>query len=365
MKKRILLVATEPAPGMVPFASTIINTLAQDSRFSVKCICVSRAGSDYRNYIDSSVDAVFLNMPENRIKRLIYKFWPSEYISTIRRVELEFRPDCVHFLTGEFSLALSFLFTPKSNHYLMVHDLRPHEVVHRKVKDAWLEKWILLANRLCRYLIPNLTTCSYEQVDELVRLHPDKNVRYVPFPTLVTDRIATGSKPVMELEGVDNYILFFGSLQLYKGVLTLVESFKALKHDDSLKLVIAGRGDVVVEDHKDIIRIDRFIDDEEVASLFGNSRFVVYPYLSATLSGVLSIAYFFNRRVLLSDIPFFKENASDNCTFFKCGDVADLTDKLQYLIADETVVDSTAYDCLYSKKNLADKYIDLYSDERI
>ena len=34
----------------------------------------------------------------------------------------------------------------------------------------------------------------------------------------------------------------------------------------------------------------RFIEDEEVAYLFKKAKFIVYPYRSATMSGVLSLA---------------------------------------------------------------------------
>ena len=41
MKKKVLFVATEFASGMIPYASTIINALADDSRFEVSCLSVN------------------------------------------------------------------------------------------------------------------------------------------------------------------------------------------------------------------------------------------------------------------------------------------------------------------------------------
>lgn len=354
MKNKILYVASEPTPGMIPYAATIINTASQDSRVSVKCVCVSRNKSDYKDYIRPETDAVFLHMPENRFKRVLYKFWPFEYISAIRKLEREFEPDCIHFLTGEFSLALYLILIRKSNYYLTVHDLNPHETSHNNLKEMLMEKWIILASKMNRAIIHNLTTSSIEQVEKLRKLYPDKNVQYTPFPTLVTKNIAAGAKTVPELDGIDNYILFFGAVQVYKGINELAKAFKQIEHPDNLKLVIAGKGYMEVEENADVIRINRFIDDEEVASLFKNSRFVVYPYLSATMSGVLSIAFYFKKRMLLSDIPFFKQYEADGCVYFKSGNVDDLKEKLSHMIGENDSESTECYDCFYSERALSD-----------
>lgn len=358
--KKILFIATEPATGMVPYASTIINTLSRDSRVVAKCICVCRTETDYKVCISPDVDAVFLRMPEKKLKQLWYKFWPAEYISAIRKLEREFKPDCVHFLTGEFSLALYLVLFRKSNYYLTVHDLHPHETIHDNFKEMLMEKWIILASKMNRDIIHNLTTSSIEQVEELKKLYPNKNVQYTPFPTLVTNKIASGARAVPELDGIDNYILFFGAVQVYKGINELAKAFKQIEHPDNLKLVIAGKGYMEVEENEDIIRIDRFIDDEEVASLFRNSKFIVYPYLSATMSGVLSIAFYFKKRVLLSDIPFFKQYEADGCVYFKSRDVDDLTERLVFVLSQDNLIVPECYDSFFSERALSESLFSYY-----
>ena len=99
----------------------------------------------------------------------------------------------------------------------------------------------------------------------------------------VRDRIAYNVK---------EYILFFGTVDKYKGVDLLVDAYCNLTCK-SLKLVIAGRGFDIETHNENIIRINRFIEDEEVAYLFKKAKFIVYPYRSATMSGVLSLAYYF------------------------------------------------------------------------
>ena len=58
-----------------------------------------------------------------------------------------------------------------------------------------------------------------------------------------------------------------------------------------------------------MIVINRFVDDKELADLFQKAAVVVYPYISATQSGVISIASFFKKPIVLSDVDYFKEVA--------------------------------------------------------
>lgn len=47
MKIKVLFVATEFAPGMIPFASSIINTLAKDPKFEVYALVVNSGDYTY------------------------------------------------------------------------------------------------------------------------------------------------------------------------------------------------------------------------------------------------------------------------------------------------------------------------------
>ena len=129
----------------------------------------------------------------------------------------------------------------------------------------------------------------------------------------------------------DGYILFFGNLQLYKGVHLLYEAYRSHRELQQHPLVIAGAGYVYFErkseDEKFLIFINRFIDDSELRDLFSRAAVVVYPYISATQSGVASIASYFDKPMVLSDLPFFKQSC-DGCPgveFFTTGDSESLS----------------------------------------
>lgn len=74
---------------------------------------------------------------------------------------------------------------------------------------------------------------------------------------------------------------------------------------------------------------NRYIADEEIRNLYEGAACVVYPYYSATQSGVLSLAFYFETPVICSDIPFFKAiiEKSQSGILFDNGNVEDLKDK--------------------------------------
>jgi len=362
---KVLFVSSEFAPGMIPFATTVINTLAEDRRFEVHAICVNSEKCGYSGLISKNANPIFVDYPENKVAKLIYKFWPFRIINAIEKARKTLKPDVVHFLTGDFTLASYVILKHDETFYYTVHDLHPHEVKTSSLLDSILFKDIIWGYRKCRESISNLTTSSWSQLMELQKIYPSKKCKYTSFPTLVTQGIKNGKKVPIELNGVDDYILFFGSVNEYKGVNLLIEAFEKSKLSDNTKLVIAGKGLDYNIHSKNVIRLNRFVDDDEVASLFNQASIVVYPYISATMSGVLSIAYYFNKLVLTSDIPFFKDNATDSVSFFKVGDVEDLQLKMEDILTHKKSYqpDKTSYCRIYSALALADSYWKLYNDE--
>ena len=361
-KKKILLVATEYAPGMIPFATTIINSLATDNRFVVHCICVCSNNKSYKGLIINTANTSFIDYPSSKLKRILYKIWPKSIINEITKIQKQYNPHIIHFLTGDFSLALFIRFFNKNNFCYTIHDLQPHE--RKKISFVrWVFRQILESgyNTMHRK-IGNLTTSSRYQFDLLNRLYPSKNVQYTPFPTLVTDNVAKGTNSVPELEKEHPYILFFGRVLPYKGTDLLISAYKEIYKEFDAKLVIAGPGtDAYETQNENIIRINRFIDDSEIAFLFNNAKFIVYPYISATMSGVLSLAFYFNKIALLSDVPFFKEYDCENTFYFKTGNISDLKNKMKALLTDNPSASNLCYNRFYSKHSLNDAYLDFYN----
>lgn len=365
--KRILLIASEFASGMIPFAATVINCLAETKHFKVKCICVNSGKARYDGLICPAANPVFIEFPHSKLKKITYKFWPSKIINSIKKATDDFNPDYIHFLTVEFSLALFVKLNKNLNIRYTVHDLHPHECESKGLLGKLFVKYIFWGVRSIIRDTHHLTTSSMAQVNEIKSLWPDKNVAYTPFPTLINEKIKDGGMPVPELGEISNYILFFGNVEKYKGVELLIESFKQSKISSEYKLVIAGRGplsDESLTDHPNIIRLNRFIHDAELKQLFSNAIFVVYPYISATMSGVLSLAYYFGKNVLVSDVPFFRQYRNDLTVFFHTGDSDDLRNKLEKMLAAPSFAENPheIYNQTYSPIELVNAYKNFYGD---
>ena len=123
-----------------------------------------------------------------------------------------------------------------------------------------------------------------------------------------------------------SYLLFFGFIRAYKGLDLLLEAFAdARLKDRKIKLIVAGEFyeddapyRTIIKRNKlenDVIMMDRFIREDEVASLFSVAEMVVQPYRSATQSGVTQIAYHFEKPMLVTDVGGLGEIVTDG----KCG----------------------------------------------
>lgn len=368
MKTKVLFVASEFASGMIPFASKIITTLSKNINYEVYAIVVNSGNKSY-NTLLSDVDPnhlITIEYPQNKFFKLIYKFYPYTIIKTINRFDKLYNPDIIHFLTGDFTLAPYYLIKkPKNNVYYTVHDLYSHEVRYTSLINCFLHKYVVWGYKLLRDRIENLTTSSVAQFEELKRLYPNKHVSFTHFPSLLTRQIQNGNKQVGELVDDDKYILFFGTVDEYKGVDLLINAYKKSTLYNKNKLVIAGKGlpyDDLIAGSTNIIRINRFIEDSEIKDLFTKAALVVYPYRSATMSGVLSIAYYFNKIVLLSSIPFFIDNATSNSVFFEVGNIVDLQKKIEALLTMKMELsnDHNCYKKIYSDDTLIFDYNKLY-----
>ena len=158
------------------------------------------------------------------------------------------------------------------------------------------------------------------------------------------------------------YILFFGSVDKYKGVDLLLSAYRLLD-DKSYFLVVAGKGIQYFDTNfqEGEIRINRFIEDSELKYLYENAAMVVYPYRSATMSGVLSLAYYFKKKLLVSDIPFFVDNVSLQTSLFQAGNIYDLSEKMKIKLRESpSVGDGDYYEKLYSTDALIIGYKHLY-----
>ncbi len=147
------------------------------------------------------------------------------------------------------------------------------------------------------------------------------------------------SQPLSELADVSDYFMFFGRIDRYKGLYTLLKAYNAYKYSGH-KLVIAGSGVLtdeekdLVSNNKNIILINRFIEDEEMIYLFKNARSLILPYIEASQSGIIPIAYRFGIPVIVSAVKGLTQYVDDRGTGIICNSESDYTEAMEIIESD-------------------------------
>ncbi len=123
-----------------------------------------------------------------------------------------------------------------------------------------------------------------------------------------------------------NVLLFFGFVRKYKGLTYLIQAMPDILKTIDARLVIAGE---FWEDKKPYLEtikqldlgdkvtiIDRYIPNEETPYFFFAADIVVLPYTSVTGSGMVQLAFGFQKPVVVSNIGALSEVVCDKKTGF-------------------------------------------------
>ncbi|MGA7400568.1 MAG: glycosyltransferase family 4 protein [Candidatus Sulfotelmatobacter sp.] len=154
------------------------------------------------------------------------------------------------------------------------------------------------------------------------------------------------------------YILFLGRFSPEKGCHRLVEAYERL--DTNLKLVMAGASSYCDDYSRELrthaserVKILDWVSGEVLDELLTNAAVFVLPSDLEGLSLALLDAMGAGVCVLASDIPENREAMEGAGFTFRRGDVADLADRLQFLIANPAVWEAAG---VAAKRRIRDEY---------
>jgi len=122
-------------------------------------------------------------------------------------------------------------------------------------------------------------------------------------------------------------LLFFGYVRKYKGLDILIEAYpEILTEIPEARLLIVGEfydkpglylaqiKKLGIEDKVKVV--NEFVPNEDVAKYYEVSDVVILPYRSATQSGILNVAYGFNKPVIVTDVGGLSEFVNEGKTGF-------------------------------------------------
>lgn len=198
------------------------------------------------------------------------------------------------------------------------HNAIPHE---RSPVDRLLLRYVFASGQA-------FIAHSRQDADDLRSFRPQATVHQNPHPTYVifapeaapsTDE----AKRALNLSG-KKVLLFFGFVREYKGLHHLLEAMEQLGPDEGYHLVIVG--EFYDDDRKyrtaldrlekrgQLTLVDRYVPNEDVPGYFLAADLVMVPYLSATQSGVIQIAYGFLKPVVATTVGGIPEVVVEGST---------------------------------------------------
>jgi starch synthase len=219
----------------------------------------------------------------------------------------DFNPDILH-LQGEhpwFNLILPFL-TKKYPLVATVHDVVLHvgDMKSRKIPSFISGLSVRYADRI----IVHGQKLKKEMMEKSNL--PAENIHIIPRGVNSIYRRFVKSN-VREEDGL---ILFFGRIYEYKGLRYLIEAEPLITEKvPTAKIVIAGIGEDIKEYLKMMVHREKFIIYNQVipsgmvAELFQRASLVVMPYIEASQSGIVPLAYAFKKPVVVTDVGSIPE----------------------------------------------------------
>lgn len=170
---------------------------------------------------------------------------------------------------------------------------------------------------------------SDSQAQEMAHNYPGKDITVIPLMPKYF------GNPTMSLRNDCKSFLSFGSLHVEKNIGLLIQAAEQLYDEGERGFKVSING--VCSDweeryqgmikHPHLFELDiRSIDNNEIPNLFAHNTYVVYPYKAMSQSGALKVAYAYNKPVIVSDLPAFKEEVKEgvNGYFFKSEEIESL-----------------------------------------
>lgn len=210
--------------------------------------------------------------------------------------------DLIH-LTWPLRYSSFPLYLLRRKMVLTMHDPIPHS--SNQTFENRLHRWC------CVHLTPNFILLNTTQREEFLRTYGiDESRVYQSRLSIYAHLKYTQAAPAL---CPHPYVLYIGSVQPHKGIEYLCKAMLSVMADtNDIRLVVAGKGTYyfdksVYEQNPRFVFINRFITDEELASLISNCIAVVCPYIDATQSGVMMSAFALNKPVIATTVGALPE----------------------------------------------------------
>ncbi|MDA9982871.1 glycosyltransferase [Gammaproteobacteria bacterium] len=332
-KKRVVLIGPVlPFRGGIAQHTTMLHRAMTGS---TECLTLSFS-RQYPGWLfpgESDRDASYEGHLEPGAEYLIDSLNPLSWRRAVKRT-IVFQPEVVviPWWTAFWSPCFGYITTALVRLGIEVVFLC-HNVVEHESTDwkSWLTRQVL--SRGTRFIVH-----THEDEINLTDLLPRAMVAVHPHP--IYHQFPAPNGNLARRRNLE--LLFYGFVRQYKGLDLLIKAMGQLKGLD-IQLTIAGEfwnGEEEAHARIDALGIRDQVEvrawyhsDQETAELFERAHAIVLPYQTATGSGVVPIAYHYNRPVISTRVGGLLDVVHHGKTGFlvKPGDENDLAEVLRKL----------------------------------
>jgi glycosyltransferase involved in cell wall biosynthesis len=292
-------------------------------------------------------------------------FWAAGFVRELRKLS----PDIVHYHSdGNPWIPLALPTLRGIPLVVSIHDATPHS------GDFPPPALLRMVNRLATRRADQIIVHGEQQAD-VVRSElsiPNSKLNVVPLGGYTIFRQLTKG----EVPEEPHLVLFFGRIRAYKGLAHLIEAADLVAEKvPDVKFLIAGSGDHLEEyaaltEHSErfIVR-QGFVPMDAVGELFQRAAVVALPYIDASQSGVVPLAYVFGKPVVTTRVGSIPEVVDDGQTGYliEPRDSAQLAEALIKLLTDPVLRHQMGQNALrkvhteLSWERIAEKTLQVYA----
>lgn len=300
MKKlKVVLLAFWYPEYLIGLANSLSN------RMEVFLMLPSCYEKEYSMTIRDEVKTYFFKQPRQR--------YPTNLITVyniIKRIN-KFKPKIIHIQDSYpwFSFGLPFL--KKYKLMMTIHDPIQHKG-EKKIRDYFRD----FSHRIfSNHFIVHGEKLK-EEFTRKYKINKDK-VDVIPHGSLESVKNYSEKKFIEK----KNTVLFFGRIYEYKGLDYLIRAEPLIREKiPDIRIVIAGKGEnfsryrKLIKNKESFIIYNRYIPNEELPKHYQEASIVVLPYIEASQSGVVPVAYAFKKAVVITNVGSIPEMVDNGKT---------------------------------------------------
>ena len=305
--------------GFLPHSGQLANALVEggDEVLYITCGCgwdftgVPDPKSDFREFLDPRVSLEWIPIPSNTTPLTLAANirFIAQMVKTIQR----FDPDVIHVHDMADYRYLATVARVRSRYPIVmsVHNAEPH-VGKKDNRMEFLRPWLRR--------MPDLVIVHGEHIKRrllsVTNIFAEDRLYVIPVGSYMYHR-----KWLTGQADDGKTVLFFGGITRYKGLEYLIRATPLVsKHVPDARFLIAGSGadwprcKAMIQNPESFILREGRLTNPEVTEIFEQSSVVVLPYIEASQSGVMAVAYALGKPVIVTNVGSLPEVVAEGET---------------------------------------------------